>query len=71
MAAFAVVVASIAAAMLARGSIGRSMLTIAAIASIVGIGALLRWAVLRERANQKNRREKEKLRSAGKDTNEA
>jgi hypothetical protein len=40
---------------------------VAAIASIAGIGALLRWAVLRERANQELR-EEEKPPSDGKNT---
>jgi hypothetical protein len=67
MAAFAVLVASIATATLVHASIDRSMPMVAAIASIAGIGALLRWAVLRERANQELR-EEEKPPSDGKNT---
>jgi hypothetical protein len=50
MGAFAVLLTSIAVAILVSGSIVTVMPTVAAIASVVGIGALFRWAVLRERA---------------------
>jgi hypothetical protein len=49
MVAVAVLLAAIATATLVHGGIDTVMSTVAAIASVVGIGAIFRWAVLRER----------------------
>jgi hypothetical protein len=51
MVAFVVLLAAIATGMVVRGHIGQIMPIVAAIASVVGIGALLRWAVLREKTD--------------------
>jgi hypothetical protein len=45
MVAFVVLLAAIATGIVVHGHIGQIMPTVAAIASVVGIGALLRWAV--------------------------
>jgi hypothetical protein len=50
MVACVVLLAAIATGIVARGHIGQTMPIVAGIASVVSIGALLRWAVLREKA---------------------
>lgn len=54
MVALVVLPASVAIAILVNGCVATVMPTIAAIASVVGIGALLRWAVLPERPKSRD-----------------
>jgi hypothetical protein len=48
-AALVVLLVAIATAMVASGPVVQVMPSVAAIASVVGIGAFLRWAVLRDK----------------------
>lgn len=52
MVAFVVLLAAIATGTVARGHIGQIMPIVAAIASVMGIGAIFRWAVLREKQSR-------------------
>jgi hypothetical protein len=54
MVTFVVLLAAIATGMVARGHIGQIMPIVAAIASVMGIGAIFGWAVLREKSYVNN-----------------
>jgi cobalamin biosynthesis protein CobD/CbiB len=55
-AALVVLLATIVTGVVAHGHIEQVVRTVAAIVSVVGIGAVFRWAVLRERAKSSDQR---------------